>query len=242
MRPCRPRTTAGQDGGTPLLEVRDLSKAFPGVQALSGVSLTLDAGEILGLVGENGAGKSTLIKILTGLYQADSGSIHIAGQPAAAHSPQDAIARGIAVVPQERNLIPRFSVGENLFLDAPPRSRGIIDYDKVHDGRPALAASCSSWTSIRAPRHQAERGADAARGDRPGPVARGPHPAARRAHGVHHAARDHDALPGAAAAAGPRAWAWSSSATSSRRSSSSATTSPSCVTAGTRGPSDPPAS
>lgn len=128
-----PGSAARRNGERPLLEVADLSKAFPGVQALSGVSLSLYPGEILALVGENGAGKSTLIKILTGLYQADSGSIRIAGEPAAAQSPQDAIARGIAVVPQERNLIPRFSVGENLFLDAPPRTRGIIDYDKVHE-------------------------------------------------------------------------------------------------------------
>ena len=128
-----PGSAARRHGEHPLLEVHDLSKAFPGVQALNGVSLSLYPGEILALVGENGAGKSTLIKILTGLYQADSGSIHIAGEPAAAQSPQDAIARGIAVVPQERNLIPRFSVGENLFLDAPPRARSIIDYDKVHE-------------------------------------------------------------------------------------------------------------
>ncbi len=115
----------------PLLEVRGLSKAFPGVQALNDVSMTLRAGEILGLVGENGAGKSTLIKILIGLYQADSGSVLLAGQPAAPRSPKDAIARGIAVVPQERNLIPRFSVGENIYLDDPPREHGIIDYAKV---------------------------------------------------------------------------------------------------------------
>jgi ribose transport system ATP-binding protein len=126
-------TASPADGRPTLLAVRELSKAFPGVQALSGVSMTLYPGEILGLVGENGAGKSTLIKILTGLYQADSGSISIAGEAVAVSSPQDAIARGIAVVPQERNLIPRFSVGENLFLDAPPRTRGIIDYDKVFE-------------------------------------------------------------------------------------------------------------
>ncbi len=119
---------------SPLLEVRNLSKAFPGVQALSDVSMTLRAGEILGLVGENGAGKSTLIKILTGLYQADSGSILIEGQPVMPRSPQEAIARGIAVVPQERNLIPRFSVGENISLEDPPRKRGIIDFDTVYAG------------------------------------------------------------------------------------------------------------
>jgi ribose transport system ATP-binding protein len=117
----------------PLLEITGLSKAFPGVQALTDVSLALRSGEILGLVGENGAGKSTLIKILTGLYQADSGRILIAGEEAAPRSPQDAIARGIAVVPQERNLVPRFSVGENIFLESPPRKRGIIDFERIHE-------------------------------------------------------------------------------------------------------------
>jgi ribose transport system ATP-binding protein len=123
---------APPDGDAPLLEIRRLSKAFPGVQALSDVSLTLGRGEILGLVGENGAGKSTLIKILTGLYRADSGEIRIEGRPRVLHSPQDAIDLGISLVPQERNLIPRFSVGENLFLDDPPRTHGIIDYERIH--------------------------------------------------------------------------------------------------------------
>ena len=124
---------ATEPSGAPLLEITGMSKAFPGVQALSDVSLSLHEGEILGLIGENGAGKSTLIKIMTGLYQADSGEIRIQGKPAAASSPQDAIARGISLVPQERNLIPRFSVGENLYLDDPPRRRGVIDYRKIHD-------------------------------------------------------------------------------------------------------------
>jgi ribose transport system ATP-binding protein len=127
------------DGHAPLLEIDHLSKAFPGVQALSNVSLTLERGEILGLVGENGAGKSTLIKILTGLYRADSGEIRIDGRPTVLHSPQEAKDLGISLVPQERNLIPRFSVGENLFLDDPPRQRGIIDYERIHqDARPWL--------------------------------------------------------------------------------------------------------
>jgi ribose transport system ATP-binding protein len=123
---------AGRDDG-PVLEITGLSKAFPGVQALSGVSMSLRAGEILGLVGENGAGKSTLIKILTGLYRADSGRILIGGVEAAPRSPHDAIEQGIAVVPQERNLIPRFSVGENIYLENPPKRRGAIDYSKIHD-------------------------------------------------------------------------------------------------------------
>jgi ribose transport system ATP-binding protein len=130
--PAAQTSVVPDTAGAPLLEVRGLSKAFPGVQALSDVSMMLRAGEILGLVGENGAGKSTLIKILTGLYQADSGSIFIDGQPVAPRSPKESIARGISLVPQERNLIPRFSVGENIYLEDPPREHGIIDYDKIH--------------------------------------------------------------------------------------------------------------
>jgi ribose transport system ATP-binding protein len=124
----------GDDTATPvLLEVRDLSKAFPGVQALAGVSLSLQAGEALALIGENGAGKSTLIKCLTGLCQPDDGEILLEGKEARFHSPQDAFNNGIAVVPQERNLVPQFSAGENIMLESLPTRRGIfIDYDRVH--------------------------------------------------------------------------------------------------------------
>ena len=116
----------------PRLEMRGICKAFPGVQALDDVALTLDAGEVMALVGENGAGKSTLIKILTRLYQADEGSILIDGEPVHFASPREAYASGIAHVPQERNLIPRFTVGENILLDALPRRGLAIDYDRVH--------------------------------------------------------------------------------------------------------------
>ncbi len=117
----------------PLLEVRGLRKAFPGVQALGGVSLSLRAGEALGLVGENGAGKTTLIKCLTGLYQPDQGVILLDGQERHFRSPQDAFDQGIAVVPQERNLVPEFSAGENIMLESLPKRRRIfIDYDRVH--------------------------------------------------------------------------------------------------------------
>ena len=117
----------------PLLEVRGLCKAFPGVQALGGVSLNLRAGEALALLGENGAGKSTLIKCLTGLYQPDEGVILLEGKETQFRSPQDAFDHGIAVVPQERNLVPEFSAGENIMLESLPKRRGIfIDYDRVH--------------------------------------------------------------------------------------------------------------
>jgi ribose transport system ATP-binding protein len=135
--PAAPETqpaTGGEDAESqPLLEVRGLCKAFPGVQALGGVSLSLRAGEALALIGENGAGKSTLIKCLTGLYQPDEGVILLEGKETHFRSPQEAFGHGIAVVPQERNLVPEFSAGENIMLESLPKRRGVlVDYDRVH--------------------------------------------------------------------------------------------------------------
>jgi ribose transport system ATP-binding protein len=113
------------------LTIENVSKAFPGVQALDGVSLDLKAGEIQALMGENGAGKSTLIKIITGLYQPDSGRVLLDGKPVQFASPRDAIAAGISAVHQERNLIPRFSVGENILLERLPTKGGLVDYDTI---------------------------------------------------------------------------------------------------------------
>ena len=115
------------------LEVTSASKAFPGVQALDNVSLTLSAGEIHALIGENGAGKSTLIKIITGLYQPDAGQIKMFGADVKFVSPRAAIQAGIGVVPQERNLIPGFSVGENILLEKTPTQMGMfVDYRQIN--------------------------------------------------------------------------------------------------------------
>ena len=114
------------------LSIEGVSKAFPGVQALDRVSLDLRPGEIHALMGENGAGKSTLIKIITGLYRPDGGRIVIDGQEASFGSPRDAIAAGIGAVHQERNLIPRFSVGENILLERLPKRYGLLDRDAIH--------------------------------------------------------------------------------------------------------------
>lgn len=133
----RPAVDAADPSGavmrTPLLRMSGISKAFPGVQALDDVDLTVDAGEILALLGENGAGKSTLIKVLTGFYGADVGEIALAGQMMHFSSPHDAFASGIAHVPQERGLVPQFSAGENIMLESLPTTRGgFVDYDRVH--------------------------------------------------------------------------------------------------------------
>ena len=102
--------------GTPLLRMRDIRKSFPGVKALKGVSLTLQAGEVLALLGENGAGKSTLIKILGGAHQTDEGTIEISGQPACVATPQLSQSSGIGIIYQEFNLVPYLTARENIFL------------------------------------------------------------------------------------------------------------------------------
>ena len=109
------------------LLISKVSKAFPGVQALDEVNLTLTGGTVHALLGENGAGKSTLIKIITGVYVADSGILKVNGADKTFHNPIESTHAGIAVVHQERNLIPEFSVEENITLHNPPLKLGIID-------------------------------------------------------------------------------------------------------------------
>ena len=111
----------------PILEIRHLSKDFPGVRALAGVDFFLRRGEIHALMGENGAGKSTLIKVLTGVYPRDGGEIQFEGRPFAARSPHEAQEQGISTVYQEVNLVPNLSVAENLLLGRQPTRAGLID-------------------------------------------------------------------------------------------------------------------
>ena len=110
-----------------LLEMRGIGKSFPGVRALSDVSLTLCAGEVLVLVGENGAGKSTLMKILAGAEQADSGEILIDGAPAKIATPQEARRLGIGMIYQEFTLVPQLTAPANISLGAEPTRGGLID-------------------------------------------------------------------------------------------------------------------
>ena len=115
------------------LELDGMIKSFPGVMALRGTSLRVEAGTIHALLGENGAGKSTLIKIMTGVHTPDAGEIRVGGGLCRFNRPTDAIAAGIGVVHQERNLIPQFSVGENILLDRIARAMlKPIDYETLH--------------------------------------------------------------------------------------------------------------
>ena len=101
---------------TALLELRGICKYFPGVRALDGVDFTLRKGEIHALMGENGAGKSTLIKVLTGVYSKDEGTISMEGTPVQIRSTQDALKAGISTVYQEITLCPNLTVAENLYI------------------------------------------------------------------------------------------------------------------------------
>jgi monosaccharide-transporting ATPase len=115
-----------------ILTMEGISKAFPGVQALDDVSITLKRGEIHCLVGENGAGKSTLMKVLTGVDQLDKGRILLNGKPISPKSPQHALSLGISTVYQEINLCINLSVAENILLGREPHKRGRIDWKKMN--------------------------------------------------------------------------------------------------------------
>jgi ABC-type sugar transport system ATPase subunit len=110
----------GPEQPPPLLRVEGLSKAFPGVQALSDVSLDVNSGEILALVGENGAGKSTLIHILAGAYRSDAGRIFLDGREVSFHNTHEGEQAGVSVVFQELSLVPNLSVAENVFANQQP--------------------------------------------------------------------------------------------------------------------------
>jgi len=106
--------------GVPLLEVEGVSKSFPGVKALSDMRLELRHGEVLALVGENGAGKSTLMKLLSGIYTADTGHFRLNGKPLHATNPKQASELGISIIHQELNLMPHLTVAQNIFIGREP--------------------------------------------------------------------------------------------------------------------------
>jgi ribose transport system ATP-binding protein len=115
----------------PVIQMQEITKRFLGVQALDRVDFEVYPGEIVGLLGENGAGKSTLIKILSGVYQPDAGTILLHGQPVSISSPHAAQQLGIITIHQELALVPYLSVAENIFLNREPRriaAVGMVDF------------------------------------------------------------------------------------------------------------------
>ena len=108
-----------------ILRMYGIQKYFPGVHALDNAQLEVRAGEVMALIGENGAGKSTLMKILTGVYTKDEGTIELFGSPVEIHSPRDAQAKGISIVHQELNLMQDLTVAENIYIGREP-TRGVF--------------------------------------------------------------------------------------------------------------------
>ncbi|AZR73750.1 D-xylose ABC transporter ATP-binding protein [Anoxybacter fermentans] len=114
-----------------VLEMKNIIKTFPGVNALNKVNLKLYKGEVHALLGENGAGKSTLMKILSGIYKKDGGSIYLNGEEVEFNNPKEAQNAGIAIIHQELELIPELTVAENIFLGREPKKGIFIDFKKL---------------------------------------------------------------------------------------------------------------
>src|SRR5918911_811483 len=121
---------------SPLLQMKGISKRFPGVVALAGVELEVYPGEVVALIGENGAGKSTLMKILGGVHQPDEGEILVEGRPVVIRSVADAIRMRVGFIHQELNVLDNLDVASNVFLGREPRQGGflnLIDRGKLYD-------------------------------------------------------------------------------------------------------------
>lgn len=122
-----------------MLEIKSISKSFPGVRALHHVSFEVQRGEVHALMGENGAGKSTLMKILSGVYTDYTGELRLDGQPLVLHDTREAGRRGIAIIHQELNLIPELTIAENIFLGREVGTRwGTLDAARMQREAQAL--------------------------------------------------------------------------------------------------------
>ena len=143
-----------------MLQIRHVSKSFPGVRALNDVSADFLPGEVHAIVGENGAGKSTLIKIICGIYTPDAGEVLLDGEPIVLHNYKDALDRKINLVSQEIQVIPKSTVAENIMLDKIDRylSRGRIDWKKIN----ADAARYAEMVDLIVPVRQTVAGLSAA--------------------------------------------------------------------------------
>ncbi|CAN7572397.1 ATP-binding cassette domain-containing protein [Rhizobium sp. LjRoot30] len=139
---------------TAVIECRAIRKAFPGVVALDDVSLAITRGEVHALLGQNGAGKSTLVKILTGVYQQDSGDVLIGGEAVRLRDTRDAEARGVAIVHQDQQLVPQFDVASNILLGSEmTRAFGLLDRaamrERVDAALKRIDAGFSADTLVR---------------------------------------------------------------------------------------------
>ncbi|MGC5031408.1 sugar ABC transporter ATP-binding protein [Micromonospora sp. DT229] len=135
----------------PVLTMTGISKSFPGVRALHNVDFRLFPGEVHALMGENGAGKSTLIKVLTGVYGIDEGTITLGDEQVAFSGPMQASAAGVSTVYQEVNLCPNLSVAENIFIGREPRRLGAVRWGEVRRRARQLLARLDLDIDVTAP-------------------------------------------------------------------------------------------
>ena len=134
---------------SPLLEVRGLVKDYPGVRALDGVDLTVTRGQVHCLIGQNGAGKSTLIKCVSGLVEPTAGQVRFEGEPLPVGDPTASIARGIATIYQELDLVPHLSVALNVFLGHERHRGPLLNQAAMHRETAALLAGSGTKASHR---------------------------------------------------------------------------------------------
>ena len=185
-----------------LLEMRGVSKGFPGVQAVADMHLTLRGGEVLALVGENGAGKSTLMKLLSGIHTPDEGEFFLDGQPVSVTGPRHAQELGISIIHQEFNLMPDLTVAQNIFIGREPRTGGFLLGERALNARAQELIDRLHLPLQPTPGGGPADGGQAADGgDRQGAVVRRPDPdhgradrGAQRRRGAG-AARDHPPVP-----------------------------------------------
>jgi ribose transport system ATP-binding protein len=135
------------------LEMRHITKTYPGVRALEDVSIEVRPGEVLALLGENGAGKSTLMKILAGAQSKDSGEILLGGQPVNIDSPQKAMDLGVSIIYQEFNLVPYLNAAENIFLGREPRAAlpGFVDFNTMYRDAQQIIDKLGVKLNVRTP-------------------------------------------------------------------------------------------
>lgn len=138
-----------------LLQMKNITKTFPGVRALDGVSFDLRPGEVHVLLGENGAGKSTLMKVLAGAYVPDSGELYIDGRRVEHFNPRHAQSLGVGIIYQEFNLVPYLSVAHNIYIDHMPRTLGglALDHPRMHRDAENLLKSLDMHVDTRALAH-----------------------------------------------------------------------------------------
>lgn len=134
-----------------LLEMQNISKGFPGVQAIKQVDFKVRYGEVHGLMGENGAGKSTLMKILNGLYSSDSGRVLFDGKEIHPQSSLEAQKLGISTIYQELNLIPELSICENIYIGREPMGKWGIDWKKIENNARELLAGIGLDYDVKQP-------------------------------------------------------------------------------------------